>query len=87
MCGCRERMSVLEGIFWLVALHLTWHNSCSEALRIVRILSSGQSQGSEHKSAVGPGGHRLEASRNFWDSSGLKVDSASTDVAWGHGCT
>ena len=39
----------------------------------------------DHKSAVGRGGHRIDASRNFWDSSGLKIDSASTDVAWGHG--
>lgn len=39
----------------------------------------------DHKSAVGRGGHRIDASRNFWDNSGLKIDSASTDVAWGHG--
>lgn len=39
----------------------------------------------EHKSVTGRGGHRIEASRNFWDGSGLKVDSSSTDVVWGHG--
>lgn len=26
----------------------------------------------------------MEASRNFWDGSGLHVESASTDVVWGH---
>ncbi|OBZ65249.1 WD repeat-containing protein 24 [Grifola frondosa] len=59
-----------------------------EALRIIRLSepsSSGSSTPTEHKSVIGRGGHRIEASRNFWDGSGLKVDSASTDVAWGHG--
>lgn len=40
---------------------------------------------SEHKVGVGRGGHSIEASRNFWEGSGLKIDSASTDVVWGHG--
>ena len=56
------------------------------ALRIIRISETPQVQSSEHKSVVGQGGHRIEASRNFWDGSGLKIDSASTDIAWGHGC-
>ncbi|KAF8813412.1 hypothetical protein BYT27DRAFT_7158298 [Phlegmacium glaucopus] len=56
-----------------------------ESLRIVRISENLQVQNPDHKSAVGPGGHRIDASRNFWDGSGLKIDSASTDVAWGHG--
>ncbi|KAH6910780.1 hypothetical protein BKA70DRAFT_1271501 [Coprinopsis sp. MPI-PUGE-AT-0042] len=30
-------------------------------------------------------GARVEVSRNFWENSGLKIDSASTDVAWGRG--
>ncbi|KAL0060378.1 SEA (Seh1-associated) complex subunit [Marasmius tenuissimus] len=38
-----------------------------------------------HKSFVGRGGHRIEASKNFWEGSGLKVDSAFTDAAWCHG--
>ncbi|OJT12907.1 hypothetical protein TRAPUB_10538 [Trametes pubescens] len=46
---------------------------------------SGSSTPTEHKSVTGRGGHRIESSRNFWDSSGLKVDSSSTDVAWCHG--
>jgi WD repeat-containing protein 24 len=41
----------------------------------------------EHKSSVGRGGYRIDASRNLWTSSGLKIDSASTDVVWGHGST
>ncbi|KAI1785177.1 hypothetical protein LXA43DRAFT_929347 [Ganoderma leucocontextum] len=40
---------------------------------------------SDHKAVTGRGGHRIEASRNFWEGSGLKVDSSSTDVAWCHG--
>ena len=44
-----------------------------------------QSNSVEHKSAIGKGGHRIDASRNFWEGSGLKIDSASTDVAWGQG--
>lgn len=39
----------------------------------------------EHKSNVGAGGYRLDASRNMWEGSGLKIDSANTDVAWCHG--
>ena len=39
----------------------------------------------EHKFAVGPGGYRVDASRNMWDGSGLKMDSASTDVSWAKG--
>lgn len=58
------------------------------ALRILRMSEasiSGSSTPTEHKSVTGRGGHRIESSRNFWDSSGLKVDSSSTDVAWCHG--
>lgn len=36
----------------------------------------------EQKSAVGRGGHRIDLSKNLWDGSGLKIESASTDVAW-----
>ncbi|KAF8885529.1 hypothetical protein BD779DRAFT_1533641 [Infundibulicybe gibba] len=56
-----------------------------ESLRILRLSEPSPSQTQEHKSFVGPGGHRIDASRNFWDGSGLKIDSASTDVAWCHG--
>ncbi|EIN06922.1 hypothetical protein PUNSTDRAFT_136739 [Punctularia strigosozonata HHB-11173 SS5] len=69
-----------------------------ESLRIVRVVpptgptsySSAASGGLEHvaRSAVGRGGHRIDAGRNMWDGSGLKVDggaSAVTDVAWGYG--
>ncbi|TFK48866.1 WD40 repeat-like protein [Heliocybe sulcata] len=57
-----------------------------EALRILR-LSEPSNEGSshEHKHAIGDGGHRIDASRNLWTGSGLKIDSASTDVVWGHG--
>ncbi|KAI0741856.1 hypothetical protein C8Q80DRAFT_1196599 [Daedaleopsis nitida] len=58
-----------------------------ESLRILRMSDTsptGQSQ-SDHRSSTGRGGHRIDASRNLWDGSGLKVDSSSTDVAWCHG--
>jgi len=38
----------------------------------------------EPRRAVPPG-PRIEASRNFWEGSGLKIDSSPTDVVWGHG--
>ncbi|KAI6119652.1 hypothetical protein EDD17DRAFT_1605846 [Pisolithus thermaeus] len=53
-----------------------------ESLRILRLSAQDESLASDHKSAVGRGGHRIEASRNLWEGSGLKIDSASTDVAW-----
>ncbi|KAF6744332.1 hypothetical protein DFP72DRAFT_1078873 [Ephemerocybe angulata] len=57
-----------------------------KSLRIVRVSNPGPGgQASDHKSAIGPGGHKLEASRNFWDNSGLKVDSTSTVIACGYG--
>ncbi|EPQ54919.1 WD40 repeat-like protein [Gloeophyllum trabeum ATCC 11539] len=58
-----------------------------ESLRIMRV-SAPDEEGAVHeddKTAVGSGGHRIGASRNLWTGSGLKMDSASTDVAWGHG--
>ncbi|KAI0819575.1 hypothetical protein BC628DRAFT_1491791 [Trametes gibbosa] len=61
---------------------------CEYSLRILHVYeasTSGSSTPTEHKSVTGRGGHRIEASRNYWDTSGLKVDSSSTDVAWCHG--
>ncbi|KAG2341601.1 hypothetical protein BDR05DRAFT_888115 [Suillus weaverae] len=55
-----------------------------ESLRILR-LSDPEDVNNDHKASIGRGGHRIEASRNIWDGSGLKIDSASTDVAWCHG--
>ncbi|TFK81768.1 hypothetical protein K466DRAFT_501579 [Polyporus arcularius HHB13444] len=58
-----------------------------ESLRILRMseVTAPSVHQSDHKSITGRGGHRIEASRNFWDGSGLKVDSSSTDVVWCHG--
>ncbi|KAL1747561.1 hypothetical protein HDZ31DRAFT_80400 [Schizophyllum fasciatum] len=56
-----------------------------ESLRIVRVSSPDQVPSNEHKFAVGPGGYRVDASRNMWEGSGLKMDSASTDVSWAKG--
>ncbi|KAJ3553895.1 hypothetical protein NM688_g3378 [Phlebia brevispora] len=55
-----------------------------ESLRILRMSEPGTTS-SEHKSVVGRGGYRIDASRNLWAGSGLKMDSSSTDVVWGHG--
>ncbi|KAG5719367.1 WD repeat-containing protein 24 [Termitomyces sp. T112] len=55
-----------------------------ESLRIMYV-SDGSRSYPGHKSSVGRGGYRIDASRNLWGGSGLKIDSASTDVAWGHG--
>ena len=41
--------------------------------------------GPSQKSTTSRAGYRLDASRNLWDGSGLKVDSALTDVGWGVG--
>jgi hypothetical protein len=54
-------------------------------LRILRISDTQTSLNPDHKSAVGRGGHRIDASRNLWTGSGLKMESVSTDVAWGRG--
>ncbi|KAG1837022.1 hypothetical protein C8R48DRAFT_782829 [Suillus tomentosus] len=56
-----------------------------ESLRILRLSDPEDVTNNDHKASVGRGGHRIEASRNIWDGSGLKIDSASTDVAWCHG--
>lgn len=54
-------------------------------LRILRISDTQTSLNPDHKFAVGRGGHRIDASRNLWTGSGLKMESVSTDVAWGRG--
>ncbi|KAJ3890938.1 hypothetical protein GG344DRAFT_48434 [Lentinula edodes] len=58
-----------------------------ESLKILRIVDPLQTNDLEDSiqyktSAVGKGGFRIEASRNLWDGSGLKIDSSSTCVAW-----
>ena len=53
------------------------------ALRILRLAHDSQPI-EYHKSATNVDGYRIDATKNFWVNS-LKVDSASTDVVWGHG--
>jgi len=55
------------------------------ALRILRISDGSLSASPEYRSSLGKGGHRIEATRNLWEGSGLKVESAATGVAWGCG--
>jgi hypothetical protein len=50
----------------------------SKALRILKVIEPEEGEKKET-------GLRVEASRNFWEGSGLKIDSSSTDVVWGHG--
>ncbi|KAJ7940535.1 hypothetical protein B0H13DRAFT_2396675 [Mycena leptocephala] len=58
----------------------------TDYLRIIRVSDpEDKHPNAEHKSNVGAGGYRLDASRNMWEGSGLKTDSANTDVAWCHG--
>ncbi|KAF8212133.1 hypothetical protein K438DRAFT_1806025 [Mycena galopus ATCC 62051] len=58
----------------------------TEYLRIIRVFDpEDKPPNGDHKSAVGTGGYRLEVSKNMWEGSGLKIDSAITDVAWCHG--
>ncbi|KAF9653438.1 WD40 repeat-like protein [Thelephora ganbajun] len=52
-----------------------------ESLRILKVVAV--EEGDTRKGI--PPGPRIEASRNFWEGSGLKIDSSSTDVVWGHG--
>lgn len=52
-----------------------------EALRILKVITPEE----DEMKKTGPSGLRVEASRNFWEGSGLKIDSSSTDVVWGHG--
>ena len=52
-----------------------------EALRILKVIAHEED---ETRKAALPG-PRIEGSRNFWEGSGLKIDSSSTDVVWGHG--
>ena len=54
-------------------------------LRMTEISATHSPSATEYKSVTGRGGHRIEASRNFWEGSGLKVDSSSTDVVWCYG--
>ncbi|KAJ7125451.1 hypothetical protein C8R43DRAFT_1030196 [Mycena crocata] len=58
----------------------------TEYLRIMRVSDpEDKVTNPEHKSSRGVGGYRVDASRNMWEGSGLKIDSATTDVAWCHG--
>ena len=52
-----------------------------KALRILKVTEP--EEGETRKGGLS--GPKIEASRNFWEGSGLKIDSSSTDVVWGHG--
>ena len=61
---------------------------CGLALRIVRVSDPSSAPDPSlpvHKSTTSRYGYRLDASRNLWDGSGLKVDSGLTDVGWASG--
>lgn len=56
------------------------------ALRILRMSEpSTEPSIPDHKFVIGRGGFRIDASRNMWKGSGLKIDSISTDVVWACG--
>ncbi|THH21492.1 hypothetical protein EW146_g117 [Bondarzewia mesenterica] len=54
-----------------------------ECLRILRISPSSSTLTPDHKSSVGLGGHRIDASRNLWKGGTVKIDNVTTDVVWG----
>lgn len=51
----------------------------------MRFSEPSQTQQHDHRYAVGRGGHRIDSSKNLWDTSRVKIDGACTDVAWAHG--
>ncbi|KZV67776.1 hypothetical protein PENSPDRAFT_610968 [Peniophora sp. CONT] len=55
------------------------------SLRILRVSDTPTSLTPDHRSAVGRGGHRIDASRNLWVAAGFKVESVTTDAVWGRG--
>ncbi|KAJ7063381.1 hypothetical protein C8F01DRAFT_1132786 [Mycena amicta] len=58
----------------------------TEDLRILRVSDlDDPNPNVQHRSNVGQGGYRLDASRNMWDATVLKSDSSVTDVEWAHG--
>ena len=71
-----------ENVSFVLYLVGNW-SSCEtaaplQALRILKVIEPGQCEKEK-------AGLRVDASRNFWEGSGLKIDSSSTDVVWGHG--
>ncbi|GJJ13186.1 hypothetical protein Clacol_007437 [Clathrus columnatus] len=59
----------------------------NDVLRLVKVSDVNRQNvlQSNPRLCVGPGGATIETSPNMWLSSGLKVDSAPTDVIWGRG--
>ncbi|KAI0028375.1 hypothetical protein K488DRAFT_11759, partial [Vararia minispora EC-137] len=55
----------------------------SFSLRILRLSDGLTSISPDYRSKVGRGGHRIDAERNMWALAGFKVESVTTDVAWG----
>ncbi|KIK71396.1 hypothetical protein GYMLUDRAFT_66603 [Collybiopsis luxurians FD-317 M1] len=59
-----------------------------ESLKIIRVVDPLESSSLEEdsiqykSSTVGKGGSRIEASRNLWEVSGLKIESTPTSAAW-----
>jgi hypothetical protein len=71
--SCRSRFRSFAGLVKLFVF--------LEALRILKVTVP--EEGETRKGALlAP---KIEASRNFWEGSGLKIDSSATDVVWGHG--
>lgn len=61
------------------------HDVANTNRRILRVSGPEEPVIQGHRSSVGRGGHRVDASRNLWEGSGLKLDNANTDVAWCRG--
>ena len=73
-------LDVLFHVIWTF-----WSQYGISALRILRVSEpSAPITEYEHRTAIGVGGHRIDMGKNLWQSSALKIESALTDVAWGH---
>ncbi|KIM74206.1 hypothetical protein PILCRDRAFT_711720 [Piloderma croceum F 1598] len=89
----RERVVVVAGRESLRIIRASSPSSASQPQQSTRSSVADTSSSSILPGQIGPSqksttsrtGYRLDASRNLWDGSGLKVDSALTDVGWGVG--
>lgn len=77
-CAIAGKECTFEILFALSNQRL---KGCNQALRILSVQDPFQD------GVVGDARRRITASRNFWEGSGLKLDSSSTDVAWARGST
>ena len=84
-CGVSWRASLVRAVSHTLRPVQQYERAERTALRILRVSDSPTSLTPDHRSAVGRGGHRIDASRNLWAAAGFKVESVTTDAVWGRG--